>query len=164
MLLSVLYYSQVCRFSHQQRRPHYSGGEWHQGFAENKQEENRLQSPVFGGKKYKTMIYSFPQLVLRYFTCAHIIPPPYSRDSSFQRRSISKLDTGVGPVPQDEGKPILSGIWETVTTVTNEDTGYGYWNGVHMVGGGSKEPETTRTPQTGSGTYRLNMSPYFILL
>lgn len=94
MLLSVLYYSQVCRFSHQQRRPHYSGGEWHQGFAENKQEENRLQSPVFGGKKYKTMIYSFPQLVLRYFTCAHIIPPPYSRDSSFQRRSISKLDTG----------------------------------------------------------------------
>lgn len=111
-----------------------SGGEWHQGFAENKQEENRLQSPMFGGKKYKTMIYSFPQLVLRYFTCAHIIPPPYSRDSSFHRGSISKLDTGVGPVPQDEGKPILSGIWETVTTVPNEDTGYGYWNGVQGVG------------------------------
>lgn len=145
MLLSVLYYSQVCRFSHQQRRPHYSGGEWHQGFAENKQEENRLQSPVFGGEKYKTMIYSFLQLVLRYFTCAHIIPPPYSRDSSFQRGSISKLDTGVGPVPQDEGKPILPGIWETVTTVPNEDTGYGYWKGVR---GGIK--------RAGDGTHPSN--------
>lgn len=102
--------------------------------------------PCSGGGKYKTMIYSFPQLVLRYFTCAHIIPPPYSRDSSFQRRSISKLDTGVGPAPQDEGKPILSGIWETVTTVPNEDTGYGYWKGVR--GGGIK--------RAGDGTHPSN--------
>lgn len=87
---------------------------------------------VQGGKVQNNDL--FIPLVLRYFTCAHIIPPPYSRDSSFQRGSISKLDTGVGPVPQDEGKPIPSGIWETVTTVPNEDTGYGYWNGVQGVG------------------------------
>lgn len=160
MLLSVLYYSQVCRFSHQQRRPHYSGGEWHQGFAENKQEENRLQSPVFGGEKYKTMIYSFLQLVLRYFTCAHIIPPPYSRDSSFQRGSISKLDTGVGPVPQDE----TNTVWYLGNCHHGTKWGYGIWVLERGSGGGSKEPETARTPQTGSGTYRLNMSPYFILL
>lgn len=99
--------------------------------------------PCSGGEKYKTMIYSFLQLVLRYFTCAHIIPPPYSRDSSFQRGSISKLDTGVGPVPQDEGKPILSGIWETVTTVPNEDTGYGYWKGVR---GGNQKSRRRHAP------------------
>lgn len=71
------------------------------------------------------MIYSFSVLVPNYIIWAQIITLTYRQDSSFQQGSISKLEAGVGPVPQDEGKPILSGIWETVTMLPNEDTGYG---------------------------------------
>lgn len=100
------------------------------------------------------MIYSFPKFVLRYFTLAQIITFPHNLDSGFQQGSISKLDTGVGTVPQDEGKPILSGIWETVTMLPNEDTGYGLLEEVYR---GSKEPQTQWTPQTGSYRHTVNI-------
>lgn len=62
---------------------------------------------------------------------AQITTRQYSHDSSFQRGPISKLDTGAGPVLPDEGKPMLSGIGETVTGLhPNEGEGYcvGYWS------------------------------------
>lgn len=112
-------------------------------------------NPLSLGAKYKTMIYSFPHLVLSCFTWAQIITPPYSRESGFQQGSISKLDAGVGPVPQDEGKPIPSSIWETVTVLPNEDTGYGLveWG----LGGDQKSQRQSWTPQTGRRRCRVNI-------
>lgn len=38
---------------------------------------------------------------------------------------FAKLVMEVGPMPHDEGKRILFGIWETVTMLPNEVMGYG---------------------------------------
>lgn len=77
-----------------------------------------MQSPGFGSRVENNDLFIFSvslQTSTRMITLG----------GGFQQGSISKLATGVGPKPQDEGKPMPSGIWETVTMLVNEDTGYG---------------------------------------